>query len=324
MGRRSCYLVCLLAVAILVLPSLLPTSTAFFHKKRKMDVIRVALIRQRWDILDTIGIWGDEVSTPIYKQRLKEAEKRYGVTFELYEFWDDWNGGNVQDGLLEELDIDVIVAPGGFGGWHTPEKYRAEIREFVRNGGGFYGICGDSTFGSLGVKNLPKRYGHLVKRLLGFKEISPMLGLANVYTDASVFSDMVGNPWRFTKLDMARCLTELVTSRAPVYFVPTDEPIQEPYFGKTVWMMLGNAPLVDGPRFYRLFMPKVIEIAVFRGSDKPYDRSLRGEKAMVATTFGKGRVILSAPHPDLTVGNDKAHDIFIRNLLWAARALPNT
>lgn len=117
------------------------------------------------------------------------------------------------------------------------------------------------------MKNLPKGYGYLVKRLLGFKDFSPMLGLVNVYTDTSVFSDMVGNPWRFTKVDMIRCLTELVTSRASVYFVPTDEPIQESYFGKTVWMMPGNAPLVDGPRFYRLFMLKVIDVAVFRGSD---------------------------------------------------------
>ena len=28
----------------------------------------------------------------------------------------------------------------------------------VRNGGGFYGICGDSTFGSLGVIKLPGGY----------------------------------------------------------------------------------------------------------------------------------------------------------------------
>ncbi|HEC80856.1 MAG TPA: hypothetical protein ENI42_00300 [Thermoplasmatales archaeon] len=309
---------CLLIVFLLILPVFTPTSSAFFHKKR---VIKVAVILQHWDILDIIGY---VLILPSYRKCLKEAEKWYNVKFELYKFWDNWRKGDVQNGKLEKLDIDAIVAPGGFGGWHTPEKYREEIKRFVSNGGGFYGICGDSTFGSMGVKNLPKTYGHLIKRLLGFKELSPMLGLANVYTDASVFKDMVGHPWRFTKLDLAVCLTQLLVSRAPVYFLPTDEPIQKPYFRKTIRMMLGNAPLVSGSKLRGFFMPDVVDIAVFLGSDKPYDKSLRFKKAIVATTYGNGRVILSAPHPELTIGKDKAHDIFIRNLLWVAKALPNT
>ena len=63
MGGRGCYLVCLFAVTIIVLLNLLSFSTAFLVSGSKKDVIRVALIRQRWDILDTIGLGGDGVDT---------------------------------------------------------------------------------------------------------------------------------------------------------------------------------------------------------------------------------------------------------------------
>ena len=69
-------------------------------------------------------------------------------------------------------------------------------------------------------------------------------------------------------------------------------------------------------------MPQVTDIAIFKGSDRPYDRSIVGKKAIVATRYGQGRVILSAPHPELTVENTKAHDIFVRNVLWLAGELP--
>jgi hypothetical protein len=31
--------------------------------------------------------------------------------------------------------------------------------------------------------------------------------------------------------------------------------------------------------------------------------------------------VLSVAHPELTIANSKAHDIFVRNLLWAAKSL---
>ena len=92
-------------------------------------VIKVAILRQKWDPLDvTIG---DSVSNNFHKLLLKEAEARYDVKFKIYEFWDDWNGGDVQNSSLIKKHIDVAIAPGGFGFWCTPEKYRKEIRKFV-------------------------------------------------------------------------------------------------------------------------------------------------------------------------------------------------
>jgi hypothetical protein len=303
-------------IILMILPNIAIISTANLCFKK---TIKVAIIRQHWDIIDQSFF--SRFSTLVHRHRLNKAERKFDVKIEVFEFWDDWLGGDINDGMLKKLDIDVIVAPGGVGGWYSPQKYRRIIKEFVWNGGGFYGICGDATFGSLGVQNLKNRYLNLMKRMLGFEEFSPMLGLANVYTDATVFNRVLGNPVFFTKISMYRLLSQLPLSRAPIYFEKNKINIQEPYIGKSLQVMMGSAPLVDGPFVYRLFMPKVYTIATYRGYDKPYDRSIRGEKAIIATTYGKGRVILSPVHTELTIGNLWVNDVYMRNVLWLGNCL---
>ena len=309
MGKRG---EIILILILILLPAVIPQSTAgIFFKK---PVIRIAIIRQHWDFLDSSPT--SKISTMIHKYCLKKGAQKYGYRVVVYEFWDHWNYGDVQRGLLRKKNIDVVIAPGGVGGWHTPLRYRMELRRFVRNGGGFYGICGDSTFGSLGVEHLDWRYDTLMSKLLGYSELSPMLGLANVYTDASVLKHVIKNPKFFGFLDMIQFLARLPVSRAVIYFNKDPLNIQEPYEGEKLRMMLGNAPLVDGPILNSLFMPKVHTIATFGRPDDPYDHSIKYKKAIIATTYGAGRVILSPIHPELTVGNGKAHDVYFRNVLW--------
>jgi len=303
-------------ILVLVLPIIVPTSTAGIFDKKK--TIKVAFIWQRWDILDIPA----KIGMMIYRRILREAEKEYDVTFEIYEFWDRWRTGDVQQGKLQKLDIDVVVGPGGFGGWNSPKDYRTEIKKFVRRGGGFYGICGDSTFGSLGVVNLPRGYKLPLKKATGSWSFTPMLGLANVYTDASAFDGILQYPFWIKKADVIKLAGQLPVSRAAIRIEPAELPIYEPYHNDRVRVMLGNAPLVDGPKLFKLFMSDVYSLAEFRGTDEPYDETIKGKKAIVATYYGTGRVILSVVHPELTIGNDKAHDVFARNILWLANALP--
>lgn len=314
--RYMIYFTTIFVLTLFLLPSLIPPAKADLLNTKK--TVRVAFIWQRWDILDIPA----KIGMMIYRNILREAEKEYNVEFEIYEFWDRWNGGDVQSGKLEKHNIDVIVGPGGFGGWNTPKKYRTEIRKFVRNGGGFYGICGDSTFGSLGVVNLPQGYRIPLKKATGSGKLTPMLGLANVYTDASAFDHILQFPLWIKKRDVILTAGQLPISRAPIKIEQSFLPIQEPYSNDRIRMMLGNAPLVDGPILLRFFMSKVYTLAIFKGTDDPYDETLKGKKAIVATWYGKGRVILSVVHPELTIGNSKAHDVFVRNLLWTAQSLP--
>ncbi len=317
-SKHSFPLVSALILVLLIVPVIVPVTMGDSTDHEEKPVIKVAVIFQRWDILDLPA----PIFMALYRHHLNTAESEYNVTFRIYTFWDRWNGGDVQRGLLRKYDIDVVIAPGGFGGWNTPREYREEILRFVRSGGGFYGICGDSTFGSLGAINLPDRYEYLLRKVLGYRDFTPMLGLANVYTDASAFNNLLKHPLFYGRIDMLRTMLGLPFSRSFIYILPSDLPILEPYYRNMVRVMMGNAPLVSGPRLRGFFMPEVTDIAIFRGSDNPYDRSIIGKKAIVATRYWKGRVILSAPHPELTVENTKAHDIFVRNVLWLAGELP--
>jgi len=317
MPNKSKSVIAILFISILLVPTLIPSAEAgLFSDEEK--TVKVAFIWQRWDILDLPA----RIMMMMYKRILRQAEKEYDVNIQIYEFWDRWRGGDVQSGKLEKYDIDVVVGPGGVGGWNSPRAYRVELKKFVRNGGGFYGICGDSMFGSLGVVNLPTGYKKPLKKAIGERSFTPMLGLANVYTDASAFDHILKYPFWFKRADMINLVGQLPISRAPIKIQSADLPIQEPYTRSRVRVMMGNAPLVDGPIVLRLFMPKVHDIAVFRGSDNPYDDTIKGKKAIVATHYGRGRVVLSVPHPELTVGNSKAHDLFVRNLLWCSKSLP--
>ena len=306
-------------ILILILNMLIiPSSGKNISKKE----IKIAIIKQRWDILDkNFDGW---ITTLLHKRCLRQYEDKYNVKFKVYEFWDDFDGGDVQNGLLEKLDIDVIIGPGGFGCLNTPEAYRKEIKKFVFLGGGFYGICGDSTFGSLGMTHTNKKLLRTINRVFEIEGISPMLKLANVYTDASVFEPLIDEPLWFKKTDLLKPLMKLPLSRTRIYFKKTNPPIQEPYFRSTIRTMMGNAPMIDGPLINRLFMSKVKTIAIYVKSDEPYNSRFTVKKAIIATTYGLGRVILSSPHPELTIGNKKAHDVYVRNVLWLARALPNT
>lgn len=309
-------LVPLFVLVLILFPTFMPLSQSFFDRK---PVIRVAIIRQNWDFFDKSPT--TKLSTWIHTRILEKEADRYGFRVKVFDFWDSWGHGDVQSGKLRWKRIDVVIAPGGVGGWFTPFKYRHELRKFVRRGGGFYGICGDSTFGSLGVKHMNVQYNSLINRVLDYSELTPMLGLVNVYTDASALKSIIRNPEYFSTLEMIQFLSRLPLSRARIHFHRTFPPIQEPYMGSSIRMMLGNAPLVSGPVSNNLFMPKVITIASFARPDKPYDRDIKYTKAIVASTYGLGRVVLSPLHAEFTVGNGKAHDVYMRNVLWLAGEL---
>ena len=112
--------------------AVLPSSTCLFNHKK---VVKIAMICQHWDFMDQSFF--SRLTKLMHKFRLKQMERDYNVDIEFYEFWDGWKGGDVQDGLLIKLKIDVIIAPGGVGGWYTPWKYRRETKKFLRSVGGF-------------------------------------------------------------------------------------------------------------------------------------------------------------------------------------------
>ncbi|MEF8847932.1 MAG: hypothetical protein V5A68_02225 [Candidatus Thermoplasmatota archaeon] len=317
-------IVSLVLLTILIFPLITPNSVgvdkednSLFERK---PLIKVAIIRQYWDPLDVL--FTAKLSNLMHKICIRKAQLDYKVRFRIYEFWDNWLFGDVQSGMLQLRDIDIVIAPGGVGSFNTPFLYRFQLKRFIRSGGGFYGICGDSTFGSMGIKNMRWQYNPLISRLLGYESFSPMLKLANVYTDASAFRDMIKYPIFFNRLNVLKFLYELPQSRSTIHFEDCDIPIQKPYEGQDMVTMLGNAPFVDGSILKRLFMNKVYTIATIKTADKPYGNRITGKKAIIATEYGRGKVVLSCIHSQLTLGGtNDIHDVYARNLLWVAGEL---
>ncbi|MEF8879549.1 MAG: hypothetical protein V5A64_04070 [Candidatus Thermoplasmatota archaeon] len=275
--------------------------------KRK---IKIGFMVQTYDWMDVEGLL-----LPLHKNCLIKGESWFDVEFEIVVLEDSFNSGDVHSGALED-DFDVVVGPGGFGSWCTSSEYREKIKVFIENGGGYYGICGDSTFGGF-KPNVSEEFKPLLKKLFGIEGITEMLGVANVRSNVSVFYEII-SPENFTKLDVGLFLMKMAFSRAKIKFLESEENIHRSRFNQTEKVMLGNVPLEDAGRKN---MADVSTLAVFNESDRPYPPSIVGQKAMVATTYGEGRVVLSAPHPELTLGNKDAQRIYIRNLLWAADAL---
>jgi hypothetical protein len=318
MKKRILKIICLIAILSLIIPSLSTTSNAEILTSQTKPTIKVAFTWQKWDILDNSL---SKIYMKIYEKHLNKGEKKYNVTFEIYEYWDNLESGDIQNGKLESQGIDILVGPGGFGAWNCPSNYRAKIKQFIEAGGGFYGICGDSTLGTLGFKNLPEGYKEMLNASFGYDDFTPMLGLVNVYMDASFLDQLFKNPERFNKLVMIKIILLVGLSRGTIKVRRNLLTVQKEHFGKNIRVQMGSPPLVNGPLINRLIMSRVYTIAVFKNPAKPYNYKIIGEKAVVAAKYKDSRIILSTPHPELAFANKKSGDFFTRNILWCAKQL---
>lgn len=318
--KRMLKIICLIAILSLIIPSFTTICNAEIFTNQSKPTIKVAFIWQKWDILDNVF---SKIYMRIYERHLNKGEKKYNVTFEIFEFWDNLESGDVQNGTLISEEIDIVVGPGGFGTWNCSSNYRAKIKEFIEGGGGFYGICGDSSLGTLGFKNLPEGYRDMLKANLGYDDFTPMLGLVNVYMDASFLDQIFKNPERFNKLSTIKTLLVIALSRGTIKVRRNILPVQKEHFGKNIRVQMGSPPLINGPLINRLFMSRVYTIAVFKNPAKPYNYKIIGEKAVVAARYKDSRIILSTPHPELAFLNAKSGDFFTRNVLWCAKQLPD-
>jgi len=76
-----------------------------------------------------------------------------------YEFKTQWlTDSQVAGGALRE-NFDVLVIPGIGKEFRRPmdDKWKKEIRNFVANGGGYFGTCGGANLASLGLINAKQR-----------------------------------------------------------------------------------------------------------------------------------------------------------------------
>ena len=289
------------------------TSNGFFTKKH----IKVAFIMQKWDYMDKlIRVF----VIPFYHLRFREIEKKFNVKCDICFLWDSWRGGDVQSGKLRKLNVDVAIGPGGVGAWHTPPRYRMELRRFIQRGGGFYGICGDSYLGTVGTTDIPVRYQRVLKKLFGYRHVTSPLRMVNVRSDPSIFLEEFKPVYTHNNFYVLLFIIRLYLSTCDVYIQDEELPFANSLRGETVKIMPGCAPLVEGLPFYDLFLPGFQVIGTFVDSRSPYDPTLlTGKYAIVASEYGEGRVILSPVHPEVSAGRAGVHTVFDEGLLWLAQ-----
>lgn len=176
---------------------------------------------------------------------------------------------------------DVVIFSGGSGGTQAKtlgDEGRAKVREFVKNGGGYVGICAGAY--------------------LACSNFSWGLGILNASTVSSKW--MRGSGF----MDV-----EVTVDGAPI-IGPVDGIFKVRY---------NNGPIIKPGD--RADLPAYRPLSLFR-SEVAKNGSPVGvmvnSPAQAVSTFGKGRVFISSPHPENTPGLEH---LIPRGILWAAGRL---
>lgn len=174
-------------------------------------------------------------------------------------------GADIAGGVLK--DHDVVVFTGGSGSKQAGglgEAGKAEVRKFVENGGGYIGICGGAYLACSGF--------------------SWSLGVLDARTVSNKWKRGVGDVQIEVNADGAK-ITGIAAKQQPIRYA--------------------NGPIIKPAE--RPDVPDYEPLAVFRTelaeNDTPKGVMVNAP-AWVRGTFGKGRVIISSPHPEQTAGMD--------------------
>lgn len=178
------------------------------------------------------------------------------------------NADSIKSGSLNQFD--VLACPGGES---RPDPWgelgsegKSKIQEFIREGGGYLGICLGALFASDYCDSWGTRLGEDEKYL-------------DLFPGA------------------AHCGQEEIASQGG-------------------WPLMTWLEISDHTHSITAFLPEQIKIVYYPNGPylKPYEDAdvtiiatykITGNPAMVAFEYGKGRVFLSGPHPEIEVDSDR-------------------
>ena len=208
------------------------------------------------------------------------------TTYEMHVTRIGWQ--DVMNGSLENYDVLVIGASGRQYFHGLFPQWRKQVKEFIRNGGGYVGICGGANMASDGYE----RPSHI----LDFLITAASLGLI----DAHVNDDQ-NEEWQYLWKEEGR-------ANIPIRHTLSEHPI----FGGTEhrYLTYGGGPglygMVDAvsiATYDEEPMDKApIHYWMWLGTWKPYRTivtDIRGYHAAAETTYGAGKVIVYGAHPEI-------------------------
>lgn len=172
-------------------------------------------------------------------------------------------GKDIADGVLK--DFDVVVFSGGSGHREADaisEKGRDEVREFVRHGGGYVGICAGAYLACSGFS-----WG---------------VGVLDAKTVSSKWKRGEGTV-QIEVTPLCRDLTSVSAGKHDIRYA--NGPILKP----------GERDDIPDYEPLAFFRTELAENGTPKGA-------MVNSPAMVRGTFGQGRVLVSSPHPEQTEG----------------------
>jgi glutamine amidotransferase-like uncharacterized protein len=172
----------------------------------------------------------------------------------------------IRDGKLK--DFDVLIHPGGSGGGQgraLEAQGREAVREFVRNGGGFIGICAGAY---LATDDYDWSLGLIEARAVDRKHWARGKGTVEVELSPAA-KEFFG------------------TGAAPIAI----HYAQGPLLGRREW----DNPLAPEYESLGIYRTGIAEKGAPEGI-------MPGTSAIVRTMFEKGRVFAFSPHPEMTDG----------------------
>jgi len=170
----------------------------------------------------------------------------------------------IRDGRLR--DFDALVMPGGSGSLQAKkleEKGRAEVQDFVRNGGGYIGICAGSY-------------------------------LASSHYDWSL--DLINaRVWDRSHWARGQGTVTLGVTSPGQQVLNTDSTEVDVYYGQGPLLVPDNDPDLPGYEVLARYDSEVAEKGAQPGA-------MAGTHAIIRSVFGSGRVICFSPHPEKSNG----------------------
>ncbi len=189
-------------------------------------------------------------------------------------------GKDITDGCLK--DYDVVIFSGGSGSKEAEaigEKGRENVRQFVRNGGGYIGICAGAYLACSGFS-----WG---------------VGVINAKTVSSKWMRGKGNVEIEVTPDGSK-IVGLAAKKQEIRYA--NGPIIKPD-------TRADLPAYEPIAFFRTELAE---------HDSPKG-AMVNTPAIVRANFGKGRVITSSPHPEQTAGMENFVEGAVRWVAGAAK-----
>ncbi|MBC7081313.1 MAG: hypothetical protein H5T44_03620 [Thermoplasmatales archaeon] len=234
--------------------------------------------------------YAEEIKDAIEYSWIHSGEK-YKISSEIITRKDVINGKLSQ--------YDVLVIPGIARPYldAIDARWRNEVRKFVENGGGYIGICGGANLASVGFDGMDINI-----------VLNPfLLKIANVYVNDEQYEEwqyLWRSNWRYGGVPLK------------IYINFSENPIFSGFYGEERSIRYWGGPGMYEANLKDEKFGKIVPLATYieepmevaplhywrwAGGWIPYKNittDIKGQYAVISTTYGKGKVVLFGPHPE--------------------------